>query len=59
LSGLATDTDFQGKGMGGIILKNALEILIERQCDILWCNAREADIPGIGPRKVMWRSIIV
>ena len=42
LRGMATDTFYQGKGLGSLLLEKAFQILKERHCDLLWCNARES-----------------
>lgn len=41
LRGMATDTAFHGKGAGRKILAFATAELIRKDCDLLWCNARE------------------
>lgn len=41
LRGMATDFNYQGQGFGRILLKKAEEILFEKNCELLWCNARE------------------
>jgi GNAT superfamily N-acetyltransferase len=40
LRGMATDPDFQGKGLGRKIILAAEEELKKRGCDLLWFNAR-------------------
>ena len=40
LRGMATDEDYQGKGMGRKLILKAEEILKERKADVLWFNAR-------------------
>ncbi len=42
LRGMATDTQFQGQGLGRLILEKAEAILTEKNCEILWFNARES-----------------
>lgn len=45
LRGMATREDFQGRGLGSIVMKKSFEILQEKKCDLLWCNARVRAIP--------------
>lgn len=40
LRGMATDTIFQGQGLGSIVIHKALHILTEKRCDLFWFNAR-------------------
>lgn len=40
LRGMATDESYRGQGFGSILLRQGIEILRERKCDLLWCNAR-------------------
>ncbi len=42
LRGMATDFNFQGQGFGRMILQKAEEILLQKSCDLLWCNARKS-----------------
>lgn len=41
LRGMATAFEFQGRGAGQQILQAATVELQKRNCDLLWCNARE------------------
>lgn len=41
LRGMATDTEYQGQGLGSLILQQAEMILKSMNCDLLWFNARE------------------
>ncbi|MBL7963978.1 MAG: GNAT family N-acetyltransferase [Flavobacteriales bacterium] len=41
LRGMAVDPHFQGKGVGRMLLKFAMDELKVKQVDVLWCNARE------------------
>jgi len=41
LRGMATLHEFQGSGVGKALLVQAVEKLIEENCDLLWCNARQ------------------
>ena len=41
LRGMATSVDFQGKGAGKQILEAGVQELRKRNCDLVWCNARE------------------
>lgn len=41
LRGMATAPDFQGKGAGKQILQAGVKELKSRNCDLIWCNARE------------------
>ncbi len=45
LRGMATDPDFQGKGIGQKVLDLGIQELKKRGCDLLWCNAREIAFP--------------
>lgn len=40
LRGMATDSNFQGKGCGRMILLEAEKILKNQKCPLLWMNAR-------------------
>lgn len=40
LRGMATDEKYRGQGFGGILLRQGLEELRARRCDLLWFNAR-------------------
>ncbi len=42
LRGMASDPRFQGKGGGRQILDFGMRELRQRNCDLLWCNARES-----------------
>ncbi len=43
LRGMATDSDYQKNGVGRGVVSLGLKILHEqRNCDLIWCNAREA-----------------
>lgn len=42
LRGMATDHDFQGQGLGRELLEKAEELLIGKNCPLLWFNARES-----------------
>ena len=41
LRGMAMDVRFQGKKLGNVLLKKGEEILRQKKCDLLWCNARK------------------
>lgn len=45
LRGMATDTDFQGQGVGRQVLGFGTKELGRFQCDFLWCKAREIAFP--------------
>ncbi len=45
LRGMGTNTAFHGQGLGRMVLEYGLQILRERGCDLMWCNAREAAFP--------------
>lgn len=45
LRGMATDPRYRGQGFGGILLRQGIEVLKDRRCDLLWFNAREAAFP--------------
>ncbi|MDP3312422.1 GNAT family N-acetyltransferase [Lutibacter sp.] len=40
LRGMATLVEYQGKGVGKLMLENAISIIEEKNIDFLWCNAR-------------------
>lgn len=40
LRGMATDMAYRSQGFGGILLRNGIEKLKSRRCDLLWCQAR-------------------
>ncbi len=40
LRGMATEPKHRGKGYGAALVHKSLEILKERNADVLWCNAR-------------------
>jgi GNAT superfamily N-acetyltransferase len=42
LRGMATDLKFQSQGYGQLILQKAEEILSQKKCELLWCNARQS-----------------
>jgi GNAT superfamily N-acetyltransferase len=41
LRGMATDPEFQGQGLGSVLLTFGVEYLRTRRSDLLWFNARE------------------
>lgn len=41
LRGMATAQNFQGKGAGRQIVEAGIQELLKRNCDLIWCNARE------------------
>lgn len=45
LRGMATDFDFHGQGIGAAVMHFSFAQLRERQCDLLWCNARKIAFP--------------
>lgn len=40
LRGMASDKDFQGRGLGSRLLKEAFVHLKNKNCDLIWFNAR-------------------
>lgn len=40
LRGMAVEPLLQGKGIGKAIVEKTLEVLVERRCEMVWCNAR-------------------
>ena len=44
LRGMATLTEYQGSGAGKLMLEKAVQNLKEKNCNILWCNARIAAV---------------
>ena len=44
LRGMATDSDFQRKGYATDIMNESFKELKNRDCDIVWCNARLAAV---------------
>lgn len=57
LRGMASAPEVRGSGAGRLLLEHAVEVLAQRGCDLLWCNARAVAIPfyermgfsGVGP----------
>jgi GNAT superfamily N-acetyltransferase len=45
LRGMATDSTFHGRGIGRKVLEFGMDLLKLKQCDLLWCNAREVAFP--------------
>ncbi|MEZ0392460.1 MAG: GNAT family N-acetyltransferase [Pseudobdellovibrionaceae bacterium] len=45
LRGMATDFSFHSQGIGRKVLEKAFFELRLRECDFLWCNAREVAFP--------------
>jgi GNAT superfamily N-acetyltransferase len=41
LRGMATLPEFQGKGLGRLMIRAAIDESRKRSHDVLWCNARE------------------
>lgn len=41
LRGMATAPESRGQSLGSAILKKAEDVLISKNCDLLWLNARE------------------
>ena len=44
LRGMAILQQFQGKKFGNVILKKADELLKHKECQLIWCNARESAV---------------
>ncbi len=44
LRGMATLTEYQGLGIGKLMLQEAVQILKEKNSNFLWCNARIAAV---------------
>lgn len=44
LRGMATLTEYQGFGVGKLMLQKAVQILKEKNSNLLWCNARIAAV---------------
>ena len=44
LRGMATLTEYQGFGAGKLMLEKAVQILKEKNSNVLWCNARIAAV---------------
>lgn len=44
LRGMATLTEYQGFGAGKLMLQKAVQILKEKNSNVLWCNARIAAV---------------
>ncbi len=40
LRGMATESEFQKQGFGKLIIESAVQELVNRNCDLLWFNAR-------------------
>jgi GNAT superfamily N-acetyltransferase len=45
LRGMATDGRYRNQGFGRILLLHGFQMLRERRCDFLWCNARQRAFP--------------
>lgn len=45
LRGMASDSEFQGRGIGRHVLEYGFQELKRRKCDLIWCNAREVAFP--------------
>lgn len=41
LRGMATLSEYQGRGLSSALLKTAFPVIKQNQCTLLWCNARE------------------
>lgn len=41
LRGMATDPHYQGQAFGQLLLQQGFVTLRQKQCDLLWCNARQ------------------
>ncbi len=44
LRGMATLPQYVGKGLGSTLLKNTVEILLKKDTNLLWCNARSSAV---------------
>ncbi|MDZ4750072.1 MAG: GNAT family N-acetyltransferase [Flavobacteriales bacterium] len=40
LRAMATDPDFRGRRTGQMLVQRGIEILKDKACDVLWCDAR-------------------
>ncbi len=40
LRGMATEEKYRGQGYGEKVLQAAIDILLSKRCDLVWCNAR-------------------
>lgn len=74
LRAMASDEKFRGRGFGGILLRQGVEELRSRRCDLLWFDARVRAIPfyermgfqvsgeffntANGPHKTMYKHLI-
>lgn len=45
LRGMATDEKYRSQGFGTQLMVQAQEILKQKRCDLIWCNARIQAIP--------------
>jgi len=45
LRGMATLKEFQGLGVGKLMMEHALKLLKDLKIDFLWCNARVIAVP--------------
>lgn len=41
LRGMATLSEYQGRGLSSALLRTAFPVIKQNQCTLLWCNARE------------------
>jgi len=44
LRGMAVKSDLQNSGVGKALVMESLKILKERECKLVWCNARETAV---------------
>lgn len=40
LRGMATQDKYRGQGFGQILVMHGIALLLEKRCDLIWCNAR-------------------
>ena len=45
LRGMATLHEYQGKGLGTMLLRKAFEIFLDNGIELFWCNARTSAMP--------------
>ena len=44
LRGMATLPENRGQGFSSALLRTAFPVILQNQCNLLWCNARESAI---------------
>lgn len=45
LRGMATEPEYQGSGVGSLLMNEALKYLSKSKVELIWCNARSKAVP--------------